>query len=446
MSSEPRKLKVGDVKYLSLEGGGGKGAAYLGALAAFADLGILKPIKGSKGPKDYVIDNNKIKGIAGASAGAITATLLACGVSLDWLHTFTNNFTVLGNFYDPPLARKVPQVKKGITDSCKELPMPNDILKLPGTITLVLLPLLVLPPFIREAVSLLLSTEEGRNIILRGIVKILERFTGPLPPAMGKRLKEDPLSYLKNLVMDYGLFSGCYSTNYFANWIGEKSGGAAKQKLSTGGFRSWRTINFEEFFEVHEIDLVLTGTNIETMRSQYFSRKETPDFKVVDALRISMSFPFAFKPVKISKSDYGSEKYVGTWIDGGVLNNNPIHAFDKQRGVINDGMLGLRLGNDPKPIINNFSDYLGALVSTILSTSERGQMQTLQEEKQTIILPTTGLSTLNFTPKQEDLESSMIDSAFAVRSYFGKSGIGKVVDDYLSEDAKKRFRLIRQPG
>jgi NTE family protein len=172
---------------------------------------------------------------------------------------------------------------------------------------------------------------------------------------------------LKNLVVDYGLFSGCYSTNYFANWIGEKSGAAAKQELPTGGFRSWRTINFEEFCEVHGIDLILTGTNIETMKSQYFSRKLTPDFKVVDALRISMSFPFAFKPVRISKSDYGSEKYVGTWIDGGVLNNNPIHAFDEAQGVINKGMLGLRLEEPEdqdlkKDKISNLSNYISALV------------------------------------------------------------------------------------
>jgi predicted acylesterase/phospholipase RssA len=461
MSSEPRRLNVGDVKYLSFEGGGGKGAAYLGALAAFADedlaafpdLRLLKPIKGRKRPKTYVINNKKIKGIAGSSAGAITATLLACGVSLEALHDFTTNTGVLGNFYDHALVKKymplknreVPQVKKGNTNSCKELPMPDDILEVPAIGIGIIM--LTLQPVLREALSLLLSTEEGRNIILRGIIKALERYAGPLPPEMVKRLKEDPVSYLKNLVLDYGLFSGCYSANYFANWIGEKSGAAAKQKQSSGGFKSWRTINFKEFSEVHKLDLVLTGTNIETMKSQYFSRELTPDFKVVDALRISMSFPFAFKPVRISKSDYGSQEYVGTWIDGGVLNNNPVHAFDESEGVINKGMLGLRLGEDPKPIINNFSDYLGALVNTIMSTSERGQMRTLQEEKQTIILPTGRLSTLNFTPEEEVLESSMVDSAFAVRKYFGKSGMGKVVQDYLSKAAKERFRgLIRPPG
>ena len=67
------KLTPDEVQYLAFEGGGGKGVAFLGAIRALEsikinDVGIL-PIL----PEG----NNQIKGITGASAGAITALFLS---------------------------------------------------------------------------------------------------------------------------------------------------------------------------------------------------------------------------------------------------------------------------------------------------------------------------------------------------------------------------------
>jgi hypothetical protein len=44
MNTRPQQLSATDVHYLSFEGGGGKGAAYLGALAALAHpaIGLLE--------------------------------------------------------------------------------------------------------------------------------------------------------------------------------------------------------------------------------------------------------------------------------------------------------------------------------------------------------------------------------------------------------------------
>src|SRR2546423_12597266 len=57
----PVKLKPGEIRFLAMEGGGGKGFAYLGA------LGVLEEL--------HVMDH--VEGFAGASAGAITAFLLS---------------------------------------------------------------------------------------------------------------------------------------------------------------------------------------------------------------------------------------------------------------------------------------------------------------------------------------------------------------------------------
>jgi hypothetical protein len=87
-----------------------------------------------------------------------------------------------------------------------------------------------------------------------------------------------------------------------------------------------------------------------------------------------------------------------------------------------------------------------------MSTSELGQIRTKQEEMQTVKLLTKSskkeekegnkweLSTLNFTPERKVLQASMVKSAITVREYFRKSGMGKVIEDYLDQDSKKRYR------
>ena len=52
------------------------------------------------------------------------------------------------------------------------------------------------------------------------------------------------------------------------------------------------------------LKFVLTGSNIETLKSHLFSGATTPAFYVVDAVRLSMSLPFGiFKPLVIRQDD-----------------------------------------------------------------------------------------------------------------------------------------------
>jgi predicted acylesterase/phospholipase RssA len=62
------------ITYLALEGGGGKGVTYLGAMKALRELKVLPIRHGCE---------NQLKGISGASAGAITALMLTLGFSDD---------------------------------------------------------------------------------------------------------------------------------------------------------------------------------------------------------------------------------------------------------------------------------------------------------------------------------------------------------------------------
>ncbi|MBD3270852.1 alpha/beta hydrolase, partial [Candidatus Peregrinibacteria bacterium] len=88
----PNRLKPEDVKYISLEGGGGKGNAFIGALEALMDnrINILQY-------NNYKQSN--VLGFSGASAGAITALFLSCGYTPEEIKIITEieNFD---NFFD----------------------------------------------------------------------------------------------------------------------------------------------------------------------------------------------------------------------------------------------------------------------------------------------------------------------------------------------------------
>ena len=79
-------------------------------------------------------------------------------------------------------------------------------------------------------------------------------------------------------------------------------------------------------------DLYMTGTNINRMYTKIFSHEHTPDIPIVDALRITMSFPFFFTAVR-HKDDIGGEVNQpgdSVFIDGGLLRNYPINLFDNK--------------------------------------------------------------------------------------------------------------------
>src|SRR5829696_2044705 len=93
-SARPSPLKKDDVRYLAFEGGGGKGVTYLGAIQALEDLKVL--------PIDKPPGKNRILGIAGASAGAITALVLALGYSAANLKTLLEDQDKFNSFFDGP--------------------------------------------------------------------------------------------------------------------------------------------------------------------------------------------------------------------------------------------------------------------------------------------------------------------------------------------------------
>ncbi len=73
-------------------------------------------------------------------------------------------------------------------------------------------------------------------------------------------------------------------------------------------------------------DLIFTAVDAKNDAVQEFSFKKTPDVRIVDALKASISLPGVL-PMRVVRNKDGSE--FGKFVDGGVRLNNPINILDQ---------------------------------------------------------------------------------------------------------------------
>jgi predicted acylesterase/phospholipase RssA len=411
-----------EIKYLAFQGGGGKGVTYVGAVRA------LQLLINGRAAKDLPIvtpwtKNNQIQGVSGASAGAITALFVCMGYSADMLSDLLSNQIDFSSFFDgPTLGSRCYVTTSGgktafkATDDGKTS---TQVVKALGK---------ALDPFAGTPLSTTDITNNFYKLIFPNM---------PSLALLKKTLSTGETGdWLGSFLLDFGLCPGLTAVNFFSDRIQDFI-----KKIGTyQGPNDGKTLTFKEFVKLtNGVRLVLSGTNISQNKTFYFSDIHTPDFPVAPACLISMCLPCVFKPVWVDATvDSGnsgkSAAYKGLWVDGGVLNNFPVHAFDHTPAqsssdpnlfVLEPGMLGFQLvpGFDPntnngqpastpaKPADLSIIDYFGLLVNTLLYPSGDGQIRSPREAEQTIKLYTGNLSTLDFNPQPQDAQQAQ-DNAY----------------------------------
>jgi hypothetical protein len=256
-----------------------------------------------------------------------------------------------------------------------------------------------------------------------------------------------------NLVYDRGLFPGFAIREFFKKILSEYIGNHEKKVNGIGLLPSTAgtmagTYTFEELYAATGIDLVFTGTNVTQHRMYYFSLKDTPKFPVIEAVAISMNLPILFKPVyiegkmPITPRNPTENGYQGYWVDGGLLNNLPLHAFDDakdnpgrsddpQLRPLHPKVLGLRLTDgfeDPKKNLaeaakvagtfDTLFEHFGGILGAMLAPAEEGQIRTPAERDQTIDLYTENLATPEFAPPSEKSGGPIQKARDKLHEYF----------------------------
>lgn len=493
-----------DIRFLALEGGGGRGVTYLGAIRALEELGILG-----------VPGQDQIRGIAGSSAGAITAFFLAMGMraeSLDayvmsekqaddpersGLEAFTDDYA----FDHPGEIRQVsPQTIGGVRCNAANWRL-NPFVSENAWSDFIMENISALAKRMMESkyqddplVQKLLfnhsllgpDQEEGKRLSLLQLLERLRR-EGLSKP---KQKDVDAFSqFIANLLNEGGIYAGVGARGYFQEKMrtcflnpeisnpliaeryhrhrsGDEVPGLEGESLPSE--EDIHHITFKQFYYLTGVDLRITGTNITENAPVHFSVVDSPDFPVVEAVCISMNIPYLYKPILVdcdvdrSRSGEAGERYnrkfKGLYVDGGMVNNLPIHAFDyfqdgheagegdKSGDVppkspedlayferveakpLSPYVLGLKLSSNPKeesledklakyspmPLSSLSRDLLG----TYLSNAEDAQVSLLSEQEQVINLYVHDLSIMEFAPPASKSERPIAEAHEAVHRFF----------------------------
>jgi NTE family protein len=351
------KLKVTDICYIAMEGGGGKGIAFLGALQVLEGINVLA----------------NVRGYAGASAGAITAFLLSMNYKVKDIETFLNR-TNFDAFWEQPDPRALPAIGAAFTGQPTSGP--------------------------EELIAKAL--EQVRNSLhAKALWTLLVTAWPPLGAAFAKQPAAALASYWPRMVAyifrDMGLFPGRAPRDVFEQEIQRAMG------TSSGQF-----VTFAEHAKRFDKLPVLTGTNLSTGLTEVFSATTTPSFPVSDAVRISMGLPFIFKPYVISKKSAGGPP-CGTYVDGGLWNNLPFREFEGEglgalltpknapgpMAVQNTLLLRLEV-NAGKKVKNLWTMLKATLPGGLFGSGESQVNQRYAD--QVILLDTEGLELVEFTP------------------------------------------------
>ncbi len=298
---------------LVFEGGGPRGLVYVGALKRMRDKGLLK----------------EVRRVAGTSAGAITATLLAIGYTPDELEDILIE-SDLAKFLDTkgPLHKKLLEIAKD--EELKSSDKLTEVLK-----------------------TLIKEYWEGGAAVTNPVQRAKKLFN-ELSQISGLCDGEDFRKWLERLI---------------AEKISEKTGKTLEESkyLTFGELHKLAQQNRATFKDLHVFALAL-DKNSPTEITRFNSEdKRWKHLIISEAVRSSMSIPAVFEPHILHYKDPHTKNPIsrpdlGRFIDGGLIKNAAWDAFDENKyqshpeirgGRTNRRTLGLsvNLTTPPTPIL-----------------------------------------------------------------------------------------------
>tara|TARA_B100000524_G_scaffold347823_1_gene250634 strand:- start:4361 stop:5269 length:909 start_codon:yes stop_codon:yes gene_type:complete len=196
-------------------------------------------------------------------------------------------------------------------------------------------------------------------------------------------LKEGYYENIFNLIDKYGLDSGHKFERLIKLLLKKKIGNENCTFLDLNKFNS-------------DNNLIIVGSNLTTMKTEYFSMDTTPDMEIWKAIRISISFPIIFEKFVLNQQIY---------IDGGVTDNYPIeHFLDDLENTIG---ICIHSSNE-LPIINSLHTYLLRIIYILASQKERVYCKKYADN--TIIINVNmNIASIDFS---NELKQNLIDEGY----------------------------------
>lgn len=157
-------------------------------------------------------------------------------------------------------------------------------------------------------------------------------------------------------------------------------GAIVKQKNSS------INITFEELFQQTQKLLVITGSDLISNKAIYYNHIDNPNMKILDAIRITISYPIIFHPCILNDD----KKLL---IDGAIFDPYPMSYFNE---VDNDKKIGIFIHNQHSYIeITDCEEYLMAMIECLQERYEKFYIEKYIEN--TIIIDVRQCHSMDFS-------------------------------------------------
>jgi NTE family protein len=161
-----------------------------------------------------------------------------------------------------------------------------------------------------------------------------------------------------NLARHHGLAHG----KYFVEWFDREIKGETFASVRRADAEAASTENTAYHLrmiaaDVTRREMLVLPADLRSYRSPHTGKPIQPDdFKIADAVRMSMSIPFFFQPVSLVHHETGVES---TIVDGGILSNFPVWLFDAReqkpvRPTFGFRLVGGHAGKALNPVLDAF--------------------------------------------------------------------------------------------
>lgn len=159
-----------------------------------------------------------------------------------------------------------------------------------------------------------------------------------------------------------------------------------------------KDITFKKLYIKTKKELIITGSNISTCKIELFSKKYSPNMKVLDALQITMSIPFMFKPVLYNNNYY---------VDGGIYNPYPIKYAKNLKKTI-----GIFLKKDQKEInraiiIDSLSSYIYQILICFYDEFKKNIISKKKYRNCTIIVNVENIASVNLKLNKDNKQTAL---------------------------------------
>jgi NTE family protein len=184
-----------------------------------------------------------------------------------------------------------------------------------------------------------------------------------------------------SVIQEYGVYEGLY----FIDWMDEM-------------------LSEKDVFVFNDLDIPLKMIATDITRGKMIVLPDDlveygvdpGNFPVADAVRMSMSIPIFFEPVKIMHKESGQWCYI---VDGGLLSNYPMWLF-KESKYPTIGFKLVAKGELEIKTQDGAIDYLMSIVSTMLEANDARHISKKDIEN-TVLVPTLNYGTTQFDISME---------------------------------------------